>query len=779
MISQGYGKHKNLRWFLQIRRFFLIVGLVICTMGLIGCPITEDPGDAASVEPDDAASVEPESCVTCHSNAAAEHQEVYDAYLDESTLDLTIVGVSSSDNGDGTYDATTTFTITQNGAAYVDADELDTLNQKRIYAVTYDSGINEFITAERFESITATATPGQYTAIASGITFAPESSNGIVYAYIAKDELDSGPAGGHVHLYDDVSSAGISYGDGDSYESAAVVSGCEKCHGAPYGKHGYRQAAVDGLSDFASCKVCHYDSREGGHFEWQALVTDPERFAEFHNYTGDEDEFWTEDEKEKYAYVANVMNDTHMSHGMEFPYPQSMANCATCHDGKLDMILTDANFVASTCKSCHPVTAPEGGTDAHRAPALETLWADAGVDAMHSIDADCTACHKAGGSGSVFTAYHSGYDKHIYADDDGTRYADIFTVTIDSASLTGNILTFNFSAAEGTNPTALAPEDIIPTVMVGLYGYDTKDIIVSPHSRDDDDERLLELQIDGESTNPRITVVSAANGSWEVTADLTMWADMIADGSVKRAEISVMPLLADIVGELDSRDNDEEDDTNFALDAASRTFDLTANAFADDYFTAIIDVEKCNVCHDALGTTFHSPARGGSIAACKQCHFTGKGGSHLEMQSRSLDSYVHAIHSFQAFDSGDVDMTDPVEAAKYDVHIGHVIPTFTAKGCEVCHIEGYDVPEQSKSLPGILSASDTWDTDRDISDVPSYVTGPASRACGACHRAMLINEDEAGELMAFNQHTQAGGYLVEDEDGVLDTVIETIMAFFD
>jgi hypothetical protein len=42
----------------------------------------------------------------------------------------------------------------------------------------------------------------------------------------------------------------------------------------------------------------------------------------------------------------------------------------------------------------------------------------------------------------------------------------------------------------------------------------------------------------------------------------------------------------------------------------------------------------------------------------------------------------------------------------------------------------------------------------------------------------LINEDEAGELAAFNQHTKAGGYLVEDDDDVLDTVIETIMAIF-
>jgi hypothetical protein len=43
------------------------------------------------------------------------------------------------------------------------------------------------------------------------------------------------------------------------------------------------------------------------------------------------------------------MNDVHMSHAMEFPYPQSMSNCVTCHEGKLDKILTDANFKISTC----------------------------------------------------------------------------------------------------------------------------------------------------------------------------------------------------------------------------------------------------------------------------------------------------------------------------------------------------------------------------------------------------------------------------------------------
>ena len=42
------------------------------------------------------------------------------------------------------------------------------------------------------------------------------------------------------------------------------------------------------------------------------------------------------------------MNDTHMSHAMEFPYPLSMSNCVTCHEGKLDVVLADENFTMTT-----------------------------------------------------------------------------------------------------------------------------------------------------------------------------------------------------------------------------------------------------------------------------------------------------------------------------------------------------------------------------------------------------------------------------------------------
>jgi OmcA/MtrC family decaheme c-type cytochrome len=244
-------------------------------------------------------------------------------------------------------------------------------------------------------------------------------------------------------------------------------------------------------------------------------------------------------------------------------------------------------------------------------------------------------------------------------------------------------------------------------------------------------------------------------------------------------EIGVMPRLENPA--LPSGDN------VVALDAPSRTFDLGADAFDDDFYPAIVKVPTgCNNCHDALGTTFHSADRGGNIVICRLCHTTRSGGSHLEMQSRSIDSYIHAIHSFQAFDigraltNGGTDFNDPVEAMRYEHHINSHFPTFGINNCESCHVAGkYNVPDQSKSLPGILSAS--WPTlvgwDRNIGVVPSYVTGPASRACGACHRVEWINEDDPVSLASFNSHTATNGYLLKNTDStVLDNAINTIFS---
>ena len=63
-------------------------------------------------------------------------------------------------------------------------------------------------------------------------------------------------------------------GGGVDYVSAANNDGCEKCHTDPYLKHGYINGLVNGEAgtDFYTCKACHLDNGEGGHFEWQLLV---------------------------------------------------------------------------------------------------------------------------------------------------------------------------------------------------------------------------------------------------------------------------------------------------------------------------------------------------------------------------------------------------------------------------------------------------------------------------------------------------------------------------
>ncbi|MHB8829704.1 MAG: multiheme c-type cytochrome [Syntrophales bacterium] len=710
-----------------------------------------------------AASVSAETCAVCHKNAGTDHQALYNKYVDASPFTVTIDSVASVANADPTkFDTTITFTIKENGAPYVDVAGLPTLKQKTFYAVQYDSATRQFINSKSFAATTATptATAGQYTVTATALAFAPETSNSEVYLYIAKDQLAVESVGrGHYALYDKMLNVGKTYGDAGTYVSAANVAACEKCHGAPYAKHGYRMAKVTGLADMAACKTCHYDTRNGGHAAWQLLVDDPAAYAA-------QDGVPTAAQNTLYAYKANVMNDTHMSHAMEFAYPQSMANCVMCHEGKLTTLtLTDANFTLTTCKSCHPMTGPAEGTDPKRAPALATAI-------THAIPADgiCNTCHKAGGIAPAFSAIHTGYDKKIYAKD--KKYSDIFKVTINSTTVSSNKLTIKFSATktDPTGATTLAVTGITPTVAVGLYGYNTKDFIVDAHGStviNGVSARNLEYVVG--ATHPRFTTVSAANGSWEVTADLSLWAAKIADGTVKRAAIVVMPALKDAAGD------------TVALDAPSSTFTFATGALAADVDDIVKVKTGCNNCHGALGITFHSGSRGGSMVACRICHTTRSGGSHLEMQSRSIDSYVHSIHAFQPFDPGDIDFTDPVEALHYEHHIESTYPNFTLTNCESCHNAGkYEAPDQAKSLGGTLSKADTV-AGRNIGAVPSYVTGPGSRACGSCHRSAMINEDQAGELAAFNQHVKTFGYLAEvptTTNTVFDDVITKIMQIF-
>ncbi len=764
-----------------------IVALCVCAALLLAVALVAGSRGPASAQ-DAPDPIPPETCTICHPGAGAKHQASYDELYQDGVIQVTDLAYEYSSAGTHIV----TFQMTKNGAPF-DASDAESLG---IYFVPYTGTAFQFEpAAERLglkgeltydgkggNTSTLTSSEPPYASDLGGV-------DGLIVLYGRDESVGRLPARVYQAKYP--FAALLETGGGVDYVSAANNDGCEKCHTDPYLKHGYIYGQVDGdpATDFYTCKACHLDNGEGGHYEWQLLVDDPVKAVEW--LESDEDtSIFTPEQLEALAYTTSLMNDVHMSHAMEFPYPQSMSSCVTCHEGKLDAVLADENFTVETCKSCHPVT----GAAAEAAEGEDPAWDTTGLalktilpsplhDSMDLATVDCTGCHAEGGAAAAFNEIHTGYDKMIYTAD-GVRYSDVISVTIDSASFDGDMLDIQFSAVEAEDLEGLDVEDIVPTVMVGLYGWDTKDYIIGPHERlfDDngdgeitrDDERTLEYEVGAE--HPRAATVSAEGGSWEVSFDLSAWTDMIADGTVERVEVAVIPTL------------ENEDGVILALDAPSRTFDLAANDFDDGFYGDIVRVEDgCENCHDALATNYHSPDRGGNIVVCRLCHITKSGGSHLEMQSRSIDSYAHAIHSGQAFDIGDIDFTDPVQALHYEHHIEFPYPTHGITHCDSCHTEGTNnVPDQTMSLPGLLSASDSplngWD--RKIGEIPSYITGPASRACGGCHRAELINEDAAGELIPFNWHTKQGGYLMEggaDNQATQDmlmTLISEVMALF-
>jgi len=861
------------------RGFVPLIALLSFGIGLAGCSGDDGntgaqgppgpvgpPGPGTVVDP--IASAKPETCTVCHGSAGSDHQSIYNDYRDAETKsqyvlnfedvtgDGVIVNSVETGVGTGRFTVTAEFRVTKNGLPYNDVG-LSLLPQKRFAIQQYFASDptypfqGQFYDPDPTKPLPPNAQPGSvsrpYTTSLGTIKFLgdggrytvaaqivpnsdptkPPTNNTArwdplaasvegyqVYGYIAANLLATEGQLGRFPLYGDVSDDGLAVGTAvpgtaTAYESKAVVTGCELCHGKPYLKHGYRAAAVTGLTDFAACKECHFDDRDGSHPDWQYMVDKPFDWA-----TG----VLTGDELAKaYRYKASVMQDTHQTHAMEFPYPQSMANCATCHKGKdsagvarnyLPAVLADDNFKPSLCQSCHPVNGTDGwegqkyfqeASDGGRlrAPAITEMWAEAEVAQLHggldlSDDGICLQCHGSAGFAPKFSAYHSGYEAQIYAAD-GTRYADAAAnkVSIDSVTLTGDLLDIKFSAPNTS---------IVPTVTVSFYGYETKHMLVSSHTADAGELTCFdfrgqpagcgfELKLNGTATNRLFTIAAdSIPGAWHVTANLAAYEqpaatglasipELIESGKVARAEIVVLPYL--VVGGV-----------NVSIDTQSKTLDLASGAFDDNFFkgtAAIVDVKKCNACHDALGTTFHNASYGGNnVVACRSCHVTSSGGALLEMQSRGFDSYIHSIHKFQKLGAGFLDFSDPVVAARYDQHVEHLFPNFTIKNCEGCHNKGtYEVPDQSKSLPGLESPSwqnDTWD--RSIGNVPEYVVGPANRACGGCHRAVLINEDDAGGLLAFNTHTDMGGYTLENgatEDGVdfVYAMIDRIMSFFD
>jgi hypothetical protein len=108
----------------------------------------------------------------------------------------------------------------------------------------------------------------------------------------------------------------------------------------------------------------------------------------------------------------------------------------------------------------------------------------------------------------------------------------------------------------------------------------------------------------------------------------------------------------------------------------------------------------------------------------------------------------------QVLDAKNVNLNDPVQALRYGDHVEGNYPNFAGpRNCESCHYAGtYNPPDQTKSLPSLVSASATVAGRTGLGAFAQEITGPGARACGGCHRAFAINEADGPKLAAFVGH---------------------------
>jgi OmcA/MtrC family decaheme c-type cytochrome len=816
-----------------------------------------------------------QDCGICHKPTGAEHQARYNDFADginPASTKFAVSNVTFTTAASATpnkFKATVTFNLTKAGSPCVAPADL---KQKTVYFVSYDATNKKFPTPSykqtadvdpdgtiggsntsslnfSLSSMTlANSSTCQYTVVKDGLASDPAlasvAPNSFVYGYFGDANVPTLEGnvrpGGHYNLMDNMISFAKIVNGTIGYTSTATVSGCEKCHGAPYSKHGYRQATVAGLNDFVACKACHTDFRRGTDAGWYLNVDNPTKAAT----TG-----LDAAAKLQYAYTANVMQDTHNSHAMEFAYPQTMANCVTCHEGKLDLILTDANFNGVVCKSCHATTntvdllkrapsfagktaSPWGGTAFTSANLGTSLayhafnWVDV-YDAQHNLVGPagtikdgtvyrtCNYCHgdnvrnrtyaadhtftevdpatdptsgAMDGKGAFFSFFgsptptyvplfkdiHSGKIASVYDQTTGAKYLDTVTSKVDSIAVdtAAKTVTVQFSVAN-----APAGATIVPTVVGALYGFNTKDFLVSGHNSDANKKSILEFTSTSTSNFPaRLNVTGS--GPWTAVANLSDGATFpsFANGDSTKMELAFLPAvtLADGV-------------TSIAISGISATIDLTVNGpgtpVANQVGKNIVSTAGCNKCHEALGTEFHSPNYGSAgVVGCRVCHSIQNASSHLERQARNIDAFIHAAHSFEKMDlNGNsrsgipaINFLDPTEYMfRWEEHVDSVYPNFSIQNCQSCHNAGtYDVPNPKASLPGLISGSTdaiaSWPT-RSVTGLKATVTDAASRACVSCHRVPALKEGNIGELNALEAHATTFGIFTMDADGVNPT----------
>jgi len=687
-----------------------------------------------------------ESCAVCHNDVAEIHKQ---------EASIAISGVSATDNGDGT--ASLDFTLSYDGKPVTDITTGTVLSTKYVYYkdATLNTATAGTATTKRGFSryntgITATVTNngnGSYSVAFAGLNTIPNFTVGTTPARLFISG-SSAVAGGFTLTGD--TNGGV---QGIYIDSAA----CARCHTEVF--ESTHHGAYNPQGD--QCLVCH--SRVG------------------HESTTEEGHRLTN-------YVHGIHNSENMTGGkfyrtatsvFEVGFPTNVSDCEVCHGTHVAEVTANSQMNLTLCKSCHrSEKAVWDTTDANYSAGIDDVWAAIPMpnDVIRSIhvnmDEDTTcvssSCH--GSAGKDLAEIHSGKSKArelgkdiYYFTPETSVAAGVLTVTWGAyQDMNGNgtyeagtdkMLNVT-NATDTTKPLFMQTysqrivDGVIKSdgarILVGYYAHGTKDVA--------NYEGLTATNM--KTTDATATGYTTVNSDGKAVTKVKLSSTLMAQYEATEGIVAVIGIPW-VGGE------------NAIVESVTKEFKLSDGTDLATPRTAVANDAKCDQCHNTIAIHLNEDASEGhghtaigAVDACRICHVPSAAAGHYPQQSRSIDSYVHAIHEGEP------------TFASYGSHTIEY-PKSTAD-CEACHDAGtYEVPDQTKSLGGLVSGSEGANTTAN-----QFITGPAAVACGGCHRAYPVITGNASSLASFNSHTKAFGYRVAVSEMPYADVLDLVFSLF-
>lgn len=515
--------------------------------------------------------------------------------------------------------------------------------------------------------IAASTVPAGETAYAAGDTIRVGVQTD-VYNKTGVTQVAFDPANG---VADFVGAAGVVSAQASISREIVTSGACNACHGKFYSFHGARRFEAN------YCTVCHTPAMASGAGDFATFV---------HKVHG----------REKLADpTIPVLGIT----PAEITYPQSIANCATCHAGAQGARWNTAPS-RKACGSCHDdvsfVSPAPAGMRAHFVPVTN--------------DTVCAGCH----SPSAIVGYH--------ADPARTEAAKILPViTSVTNAAPGQFPVVKFAI---TNPTVtpatnydLATSPYFTqsggastlSVLIGFSNADLQNAGGNMRYAQPININLLSLPAGS-------TLVKEADGSYTLTSGVAIPANATGSGTVA---IQGHPAFSSGGAVL-----------RIPMKNVSKAFAITDTAAKAR--RVVVDINKCNACHANL--SLHGNNRTGDITTCVVCHNSdatdgsrrpadGTAGVDGKLEESVDFKYmIHAIHGTA--------LNDGITVYGYggSVHaFGEVTYPNVPSNCQACHTAGtYQAPL------GLSGTTMSTGADK-VDGADNLRTTRYLATCGACH----------------------------------------------